>query len=95
MLSRTYLLNNGQCFGKARIPVAMALLSVGLIFMGVSIGWSSFSYPLEHLGREWSDFARGFLVGLGIVMEIGALVIALSAVAAAKKAKETEPAPQP
>jgi hypothetical protein len=96
MLSRTYLLKNGQRSAKARIPVAMALLTVGLMLLGVSVAWSSFSYPLEHLGREWNDFARGFLVGLAIAMEIGALVIALSAVAAAKRdASESGRAPRP
>ena len=94
MLLRDPLLKYGQRSAVAKIPVAMALLAGGLMLMGVSIAWWKSAFSLGHLGPGGNDFARGFLVGLAIVMEVAALVVALSAVAAQKKAAEAERAPR-
>lgn len=75
------------------IPVAMVFLTIGLMLLGVGVGWEHL--PLTtHLSRETNDFLRGALFGLSIALETGALVIALSA-AAAKKAPENAPVPRP
>jgi hypothetical protein len=83
-------LNNSP---EKQIPVAMMFISVGMMLLVLGITWHK---PLgsAHSGTDWSDFLRGFLLGLAIVFEIAGLVIALAA-ARAKKAKETDPAPQP
>jgi len=55
------------------VPVAMALVAVGLMLVVVSASW-------PHLaGLGANDFARGFLIGLGIMLEIGGVVLASAA----------------
>ena len=61
------------------VPVAMALLVTGLTLLMFGIAWPRFAFPAAHLGIEWSDFLRGLLFGLSIVLEISAVVLAVSA----------------
>jgi uncharacterized membrane protein len=75
------------------IPIAMMFISVGMMLLVLGIAWHKPLAPVAP-GTNWSDFLRGFLLGLAIVFEIVGLVIALAA-ARAKKAIETAPAPLP
>jgi hypothetical protein len=67
------------------IPVAMALIVVGLSILAIGIAWPHFSPSVPHLGTDWNDFARGFLFGLAIAMEVSGVVIAATAAASASK----------
>jgi hypothetical protein len=69
--------NDGQSASKASIPVAMALLAVGLVLLGVALGWRVI-LPGYQAGST-SHFLRGFLIGLAIALEIWAFVIAFTA----------------
>jgi hypothetical protein len=64
------------------VPVAMALLVTGLTLLMLGIAWPRFAFPVAYLGTDWSDFLRGVLYGLSIVLEISGLVVALTAVPA-------------
>jgi hypothetical protein len=79
------ILRNLQKSPERMIPVAMALIVVGLSILMIGIAWPRLSPPVPHIGTDWNDFAHGFLIGLAIAMEIGGVVIAASA--AAKKGK--------
>jgi hypothetical protein len=71
---------------EKKIPVAMALIVVGLSMTVMGITWSRFAPSVPHMGTNWNDFFRGVLFGVAIVIEIAGVVIAGSA-AAAKKSK--------
>ena len=67
----------------ARIPLAMMLISLGMMFLVIGIAWPHFvSSPVAHTGTDWHAFLRGVCYGLGISFDIGGLVIAVTAVAA-------------
>ena len=66
----------------ARVPIAMALISMGMMFLVIGIAWPHFVSPVAHTGTDWHAFLRGLCYGLGISFDIGGLVIAVSAVAA-------------
>lgn len=70
------------------VPVAMAMVVVGLSILGIAIAWPHFSPSLpSHSGTDWNDFARGFLYGLAITLETAGVVFAAGAAAAIKKRK--------
>ncbi|MDR3377550.1 MAG: hypothetical protein P4M10_02610 [Verrucomicrobiae bacterium] len=69
------------------LPVAMAMIAVGLSILTIGIAWPRFSPSLPHMGTDWNDFARGFMYGLAIALEASGLVLALAAATAAKKRK--------
>jgi hypothetical protein len=64
------------------VPIAMALLVTGLTLLMLGIAGPRFAFPAAYLGTDWSDFLRGVLYGLSIVLEISGLVVALTAVPA-------------
>lgn len=66
----------------ARVPIAMALISMGMMFLVIGIAWPHFVSPVTHTGTDWHAFMRGICYGLGISFDIGGLLIAVSAVAA-------------
>ncbi len=67
-------------------PVAMVLIVVGLSLILIALAWPTFSPSVSHIGTDWNDFARGFLFGLAIVVEIAGVAIAASATAKKSKA---------
>jgi hypothetical protein len=67
------------------IPVAMALIVAGMSLLTIGIAWSRFSPPLPHAGTDWSDFFRGVLFGIAIVLEASGAVLASKAAAAKKR----------
>ncbi len=64
------------------VPVAMALVTSGLMMIVVGIVWPVHSIPVAHGDTNWSDFFRGVTFGFGIVMELTGAVIASAAVRA-------------
>ena len=79
------ILRNLQDSPEKMIPVATAMVVVGLSILTIGITWPHFSPSLPHAGTDWNDFARGFIFGIAIALEAGGVVIA--ARAAAKKRK--------
>lgn len=69
----------------ARVPIAMALVSAGMMFIVSGILWPRLVSSGAHGGADWHDFLRGLCYGLGISFEIGGLIIAITAVAACER----------
>ena len=72
---------NGKS-AASKIPIAMALISLGMMFLVIGIAWPHFVSPVAHTGTDWHAFLRGLCYGLGISFDIGGLVLAVTAVAA-------------
>jgi hypothetical protein len=71
------LLRKLQNQPKLAIPVAMALVVVGLSILAIALVWPVFFPSLPH--SNWNDFTRGFLFGLAIMLELGGVFIATAA----------------
>jgi hypothetical protein len=69
---------------EKKIPVAMALIVVGLSMTVIGISWSRFAPSVPPVGTDWNDFFRGAIFGVAIVLEIAGVAIAASAAAAKK-----------
>ena len=67
------------------VPVAMALVVVGLSFLTIGITLPRISTPLPHAGTNWNDFFRGAIFGIAIVLEIAGVVLATKAAALKKR----------
>jgi hypothetical protein len=67
------------------IPVAMALLSTGLMLLVFAILWPKSGYLSAHVGPDTSDFLRGLLYGISITFEIASVVILVKFAAAKPK----------
>jgi hypothetical protein len=70
---------------EKKIPVAMALIVVGLSMTAIGVSWSRFAPSVPHLGTDLNDFFRGAMFGVAIVLEIAGVAIAASASAAKKR----------
>jgi len=70
---------------EKRIPVAMALIVVGLSMTVIATSWSRLSPALPHPGANWNDFFRGALFGVAIVLETAGVAIAAKAAALKKR----------
>jgi hypothetical protein len=57
------------------VPVALALLVVGLLMNTCTVEWRPLFTPLLHLAPDLDDFAHGLCIGLGLSFEISALVV--------------------
>jgi uncharacterized membrane protein len=64
---------------EKKIPVAMALIVVGLSMTAIGISWTKFAPSVPHVGTDWNDFFRGAILGVAIVLEIAGVAIAASA----------------
>jgi len=73
---------------EKKIPVAMALIVVGLSMTVIGISWFRFAPSMPHSGTDWNDFFRGVIFGVAIVLEIAGVAIAASAAAAKKRAAQ-------
>jgi hypothetical protein len=67
------------------VPVAMMLLTVGLMFLVIGIVWPKLSFPVAHFGLDLNDFVRGMTFGIATALEIGGVVLAMTAAAARTK----------
>jgi hypothetical protein len=70
---------------EKKIPVAMALIVVGLSTTVIGVSWSRLAPSVPHVGTDWNDFFRGVVFGIAIVLEIAGVAIAASAAAARKR----------
>ena len=70
---------------EKKIPVAMALILVGLSMTAIAVSWSRIAPSVPHVGTDWNDFFRGAIFGFAIVLEIAGVAIAASAAAAKKR----------
>ena len=73
---------------RKMIPIAMMLVVVGLTLVTtgnlVARHWAAAGLP----SSQWGDFTFGFMVGLGIILEIFGLVIAAKAASEQRKQKK-------
>jgi hypothetical protein len=83
LLSQT--LQSGKSAPAAKIPLAMMLISTGMMFLVVGIAWPHFVSPTAHAGTDWHAFMRGICYGLGFSCDIGGAVLAVTALAAQSK----------
>jgi uncharacterized protein YjeT (DUF2065 family) len=60
---------------KKSLSAALLLLSVGLLLLSCGVAWQRVFAPLLHLPTAQNDFFHGFSMGLGLVLEIAALVM--------------------
>jgi len=82
------ILSKFQDSPERKIPIAMALVTTGLMTIVVCIAWPRSPLLVAHLGTNWNDFWRGVILGIALVMEIAGLVIGGSAKAAGKVANK-------
>ena len=73
------ILGKLQQYPEKRIPVAMALVTTGLMILIAGIVWPAHALPIAHSGTDWGDFFRGFVFGFAIVLELSGLVILAAA----------------
>jgi hypothetical protein len=67
------------------VPVAMALVVVGLSLTVIGIAWPRLALPAPHIGTDWNDFFRGAIFGFAIVLETCGVVLAAKAAALKKR----------
>lgn len=61
---------------EKRIPVALALVCIGLMLSVVlNSVWSRVAWLNTVGGAQWNDFAHGFAIGVGIVIEVCGVVL--------------------
>jgi hypothetical protein len=66
-----------NCFSdsiKSR-PFAMRMLAAGLLMVSCGSAWPRILAPHLHLQAGVDDFVQGLCFGLGIAIEIGAVVL--------------------
>jgi F0F1-type ATP synthase membrane subunit c/vacuolar-type H+-ATPase subunit K len=66
---------NCSCDLNKSRPAAMRMLAIGLLLVSCGIAWQHVFAPLLHLSADQDDFFRGLCMGLGITLEIMALVV--------------------
>lgn len=60
---------------KKNLPSALFLLSAGLLVSTCGVAWQHAFAPLFHFSAGPNDFVRGFCIGLGLTLEIIAVVM--------------------
>jgi hypothetical protein len=78
------ILNKLQKTPEKMVPVAMALVVIGLSLLTIGIAWPRISTPPPHAGTDWNDFFRGAIFGIAIVLEVVGVVLATKAAALKK-----------
>ena len=56
-------------------PAALILLSIGLLVLSCGVAWQHAFAPFFHLSAGPNDFIHGFCMGLGLTLEVIALVM--------------------
>ncbi|MFP5237737.1 MAG: hypothetical protein ACLGSD_17715 [Acidobacteriota bacterium] len=69
---------------RTAVPVGMALIVVGVCLNPI-LAVSMRNLHFVHMGHDMADFWRGFMIGLGITLEIAGIMVMLPAVAAARR----------
>jgi len=60
---------------KKQKSAALFLLVVGLLLSCTSLAWKQVFASLFHLSGDQTDFFHGFSIGLGLSLEICAIVL--------------------
>jgi len=60
---------------KKAVKFALLMLSLGLLVLSCGTAWRGALAPLPHLQGVDGDFIHGFSIGLGLTLEICAVVI--------------------
>ena len=69
---------------RTAVPVGMALVVLGLCLNPI-LFVATRNLHLPHMGADAADFWRGFMVGVGIALEIAGILVMLPAVVASKR----------
>ncbi len=67
-----------QRSARVAVPIGMSLIVCGLSLNSISLLVARAAHT-PHGGQGMSDFLHGFLMGLGIALEIAGLVVMLTA----------------
>jgi hypothetical protein len=78
------MLFNRLCSARVAVPVAMSLVSSGLLLIVLSAALPHVSSSFAQLSQI-GDFFRGLAVGVGIGLEVGGLVLMLPALRAVRE----------
>jgi hypothetical protein len=81
MILRYLNRRNGQNSPLATLPVAMMLVTTGLMILSIGVVWPRLSPAVANIGTDWSDFFRGMAFGIAIALEIAGVILAVSAAA--------------
>jgi hypothetical protein len=69
------MLFNGSLNSTKGLPAALLPLCAGLLVLSCGIAWQHAFAPLFRLSTNADDFFHGFRYGLGLTLEIIALVM--------------------
>ena len=69
---------------RTAVPVGMALIVLGLCLNPI-LAVSTRNLHFAQMGPDMADFWRGFMIGLGIALEIAGIVVMLPAAVAGKR----------
>ena len=66
-----------NCFHDSKKTQSTALLTlvIGLLVVSCGATWQRAFAPLLHLSAAQNDFFHGFAIGLGLALEVAALVV--------------------
>jgi uncharacterized protein YjeT (DUF2065 family) len=66
-----------NCLHDSKKTQSTALLTVvvGLLIVSCGATWQRAFAPLLHLSTSQNDFFHGFCIGLGLTLEVAALVV--------------------
>lgn len=69
---------------KTAVPIGMALIVLGLVLNPILVA-STRGLHFAQIGPDMADFWRGFMVGLGIALEICGIMVMLRCVVARQR----------
>ena len=66
-----------NCFNdpKKTLPAALLTMVVGLLMVTCGATWQRALGPALHLSVAQNDFFHGFCIGLGLSLEVAAVVV--------------------
>jgi ascorbate-specific PTS system EIIC-type component UlaA len=66
-----------NCFHDSKKTQSTALLTlvIGLLVVSCGATWQRAFAPILHLSASQNDFFYGFSIGLGLALEVAALVV--------------------
>ena len=74
---------------KKSLPLALLMLSVGLFSLSCGVAWQHVFAPLLHFSPDRNDFLHGFCIGMGLALDIAALVLLVVIIAIRSKSTPT------
>lgn len=71
---------------KKSLSTALLTLVIGLLIVTCGATWQRVFAPILHLSTTQNDFVHGFCLGLGLTLEVVAIVV-LARIGAARQNK--------